>query len=65
VSVSTHRAAHLVDYCAFPCVQLKLNYQDYLNIVGFLLLCMCVGLRILICVNHSSRFTVYMLGNMF
>jgi len=46
-------------------VQLKLNYQDYLNIVGFLLLCMCVGLRILICVNHSSRFTVYMLGNMF
>jgi len=37
-----------VDYCAILCVQLKLNYLDYLNIIGFLLLCMCVGLRIVI-----------------
>jgi len=48
VSVSTHRAAHLVDYRAFLCVQLKLDYQDYLNIVGILLFFMFVGLRILI-----------------
>jgi len=48
VSVSTYRAAHLVDYRAFLCVQLKLNYRDYLSIVGFLVYCMFVWLRILI-----------------
>jgi len=48
MSDSTHRAAHLVDYRAFLCVQLKLDDRDYLSIVLFLVYCMCVGLRILI-----------------